>query len=107
MDYATRYPEAIPLKSMQVPGVAQSLMHFFAWVGLPQEILMDQGATFTSASMGQLCQALGIRHLFTTIHHPQTDGLIERMNQTIKDMLLLQKTAGTFLAQWDRYLDSL
>lgn len=43
--------------------------------------------------------------MFTTIYHPQTDGLMDRMNQTIKD--LLRKTAGAFPSQWDKYLDPL
>lgn len=98
-------PQGIPLRGMQVPWVAQALVCFFSRVGLPQKILTGRGATFMSALMKQLCQTLGIHQLFTTIHHPQTDGLVEWMNQTIKDML--RKTAGAFQAQLDKYLDPL
>lgn len=35
MDYASRYPEAIPLPSLNCGSVARSLMKFFAQVGLP------------------------------------------------------------------------
>lgn len=102
MAYATRHSEAIPLKGIQVPGVAQALLRFFSRLGLPQEILTDRGATFTSTLMKQLCQALGIRQLFTTVYHPQTDGLVERMNQSIINMLW--KTTGAFPGKWDRYI---
>lgn len=53
MDYTTRYPEAMPLKEMQVSGAAQALLHFFLRVGLPREILMDKGAMFTLALLKQ------------------------------------------------------
>lgn len=41
--------------------------------------------------------------MFTTIYHSRTDGLVDRMNQSIKD--LLRKTTGAFPLQWDKYLD--
>lgn len=41
MDYATRYPEVVPLRGMQAAGVARALMHLFAQVGLPREVVTD------------------------------------------------------------------
>lgn len=87
MDYATRNTEALPLKGMQVAEVAQALIQFFSRVGLPREILTDKGATFMSTLLKQLCQTLSIHQLFTTIYHPQMEGLVERKNQTLKDQL--------------------
>lgn len=49
------------------------------------EILTDRETTFTSALMMKLCYCLGIKQQFTTIYNPQTDRLVERMNQAIKD----------------------
>lgn len=85
--------------------MAQALLWFFSRVGLPREILTDKGAPFTSALIEQLCQLLGVRQLFATIYYPQTDGLVERMTQIIKD--LLRKTTRAFPFQWDKYLDPL
>ena len=47
-DYATRYPEAFALKSVDVENVAEALMTMFSRVGVPKEILTDQGTNFTS-----------------------------------------------------------
>ena len=47
-DYATRYPEAVPPKSIDSESVAEELIKVFARVGVPREILTDQGANFTS-----------------------------------------------------------
>lgn len=47
-DYATRYPEAFALKSVDTENVAEALMTMFSRVGVPKEILTDQGTNFTS-----------------------------------------------------------
>ena len=43
-DYATRYPEAIPLHGIDATHVAEELIKMFARVGVPQEVLTDQGS---------------------------------------------------------------
>ena len=47
-DYATRYPEAIPLHSTDASHIVEELTGVFARVGIPSEILTDQGSNFTS-----------------------------------------------------------
>ena len=47
-DYATRYLEAIQLRTIDAEHVAEELIKLFARVGVPQEILTDQGSNFTS-----------------------------------------------------------
>lgn len=61
IDYATRYPEAIPLPSMKSPGMARALMHFFSHVGLPRKILTEQGTPFTATAMKEMCEGLHSR----------------------------------------------
>ena len=48
-DYATRYPEAIALPDITAETVAEHLITLFTRVGIPAEILTDQGANFMSA----------------------------------------------------------
>ena len=47
-DYGTRYPEAIPLISVDAEHVAEELVKLFKRVGVPAEILTDQGSNFMS-----------------------------------------------------------
>lgn len=49
-DYATRYPEVFPLRSVKAKLVAISLVQLFSRVGFPTEILTDQGTNFMSTS---------------------------------------------------------
>ena len=86
-DYATRYPEAIPLPSVEASRIARELILLFTRVGVPQEVLTDQGTNFMSALLEDIYQALHIRRIRTTPYHPQTDGLVERFNATLKSML--------------------
>ena len=44
VDYVTRYPEAIPLKSVTTVEVAEAMVDMFSRLGVPEEILSDQGA---------------------------------------------------------------
>ncbi len=87
VDYATRYPEAIPLQKATAKAIAHELFMLCSRVGIPAEILTDQGTPFMSQLMADLCRSLKVKQLRTTVYHPQTDGLIERFNQTLKQML--------------------
>ena len=47
VDYATRYPEAIAMKNIDTETVADALVDMFSGLGIPEEILTDQGTRFT------------------------------------------------------------
>ena len=101
-DYATRYPEAFPLRNTKSRQVANSLIQLFSRVGIPREIITDQGTNFNSRFMKQVYSLLGIRGIRTTPYHPQTDGMVERFNQTLKAML--RKFVSDTGANWDQWL---
>ena len=101
-DYATRYPEAVALKSIDAEHVAEELIPLFARVGVPREILTDQGSNFTSRLLEELYRLLHVRPIRTSPYHPQTDGLVERFNGTLKAML--RKVATAEGQDWDKWL---
>lgn len=45
-NYATKYPEVFPLKTIKARAVAVSLVQHFSRVGFPCEIVTDQGTNF-------------------------------------------------------------
>jgi len=101
-DYATRYPEAVPLRSIEAERIAEELVKIFARVGLPREILTDQGSNFTSRLLAEVYNLLHVHAVRTSPYHPQTDGLVERFNQTLK--ALLRKAAVEDGKEWDKLL---
>ncbi|MBW0491264.1 hypothetical protein O181_030979 [Austropuccinia psidii MF-1] len=55
--------------------------------GLPKIIISDRNPKFTSKIWTNLFEILGNKLSFSTAYHPQTDGLAERMIQTMEDIL--------------------
>ena len=92
-DYATRYPKAVALRSTDAEHIAEELVTVFLRVGVPHEILTDQGSNFTSRLLTELYRLLHVHAIRTSPYHSQTDGLVQRFNQTLKAML--QKAAQT------------
>jgi len=105
VDYATRYPEAIPLKRIDTTTVAEALLSIFSRVGVPSEILSDQGTQFTANLMKEISRLLSVKQLTTTPYHPQCNGLVERFNGTLK--LMLKRMCSERPKDWDRYVDPL
>ena len=102
VDYATRYPEALPLRAATTKAVARELMLLFSRVGIAKEVLTDQGSCFMSRVMKEVLRLLQVKQLRTSVYHPQTDGLVERFNKTLKQML--KKTMQADGKNWDQLL---
>jgi transposase InsO family protein len=102
IDWATGFPEAVPLKHTDSVSVAEALLGIFSRVGIPREILSDQGTNFTSKLMGELHTLLGVKPLFSSIYHAQGNGRVERLHLTLKNSL--RKLCADKPRQWHRYL---
>ena len=72
------------------------------WHRSPTTVLSDQGKVFIRTVMTEIKKQLNIKQATTTAYHPQTNGLVERFNWTMKEMLSM------FIAEnqknWDKYL---
>lgn len=101
-NYGTRYPEAFPLRSTTSQDVAEALVEMFARTGIPDEILTDRGSNFCGELMEQFFHLLGIRHIKTSAYHPETDGMVERYNGTLKSGL--RKYLDHFGGEWQKAL---
>ena len=101
VDYATRYPEAIPLRKIDTESVAEALPEVFCLVGFPTEILNDRGAQFISGLMQEIEWLVQVKHLFTTHYNPWCNGLCEQVNRILKAML--RKMCQERPQNWDRY----
>ncbi|CAM1304217.1 Uncharacterised protein r2_g1413 [Pycnogonum litorale] len=105
VDYATRYPEAIPLKSIETVDVAEALLDIFLRVGIPHEIVSDRGSQFVSDMMKEFMRLLSLKHIKTTPYHAMANGLVEKWNGTLKCML--KRTSCERPKDWDRYIPAL
>ncbi|GFW32547.1 hypothetical protein TNCV_677041 [Trichonephila clavipes] len=84
-DYSTRYAITKALPTAEI--VKFLLEEIVLRHGAPRVIITDRGAVFRSRLVSSLVDLCNIDHRFTTAYHPQTNGLTERFNKTLADML--------------------
>ena len=56
MCFASKYPEAIPLKDIRAMTVAEGMLEIFSRTGIPKTLLTDQGQQFVGKLNNQLCE---------------------------------------------------
>ena len=55
--------------------------------GIPRVIYSDRGSQFTASSWRELWRLTGTRLAFSTSYHPQTQGVVERMNSVVSQTI--------------------
>ena len=104
-DYSTRWMEAYALPDARAETVAtKSVNEFVCRFGVPREVHSDQGANFESEVFQEMCRILGISKTRTTAYNPTSDGLIERFNQTLINMVSVMIQLHKGQRDWDKYL---
>ena len=71
--------------------------------GWPQIVQSDQGRKFVNNVTKSLFQHTGVEHRISSVYHPQTNGLDERMNQTLVRTLI--KLTQDHQENWDLHLE--
>ena len=102
-DYFTKFVEAFPLPDQTAQTVADILVT--QWVcryGVPLVIHTDQGRNYESLLFKEMCKLLDISKTRTSRYRPQSDGLVERMNRTLRQML--RAVVSEFGSDWDDHL---
>lgn len=102
-DHLTRYAETCALPN----ATADHIAHFFLTNillrhGAPQTLLSDRGRVFLSTLVQELLQACNVIHRTTPAYHPQTNGLTEKLNRTLVDMLAMY--TDLHQTNWDKVL---
>ena len=103
MDYLTKWPEAFATSDQTSLTIAKLLVErIISRHGVPHQLLSDRGPAFLSKLFLGMCSVMGIKKVNTTAYHPQTDGLVERFNRTLVDMLA--KRLNSSGKEWDEVL---
>ena len=102
-DYFTRFAEAFAVPDISTKTIAEKMVtQFICRYGIPTQIHTDQGTQFTSELFLELCKLLHIDKTRNSPFHPQSSGLVEKLNGTIEDML--SKVVSKNQRDWDQYL---
>lgn len=96
-DCATRYPEAAPLRSVDIEHIAKELVELFMRVGVLAEILTDQDRN---------CMSQLLMEVYCLLQPGRTKGLVKPKCQIVRVqpgtlvLVLLPISASKLLARW-------
>ena len=81
--------------------IQQSLQFFFRH-GCTDITITDQGSEFVNEVADNLYRMTGVEYRVASAYHPQTNGLVERFNQTLqKGLVKLTEDE----VDWDLHID--
>ena len=85
----TKQAHFIPLQSNRTASdvVDMFMNNIFKLHGLPSSIVSDRDSIFTSYHWKEWIDMLNVKHNLATAYHQQTDGVTERVIQTLKQYL--------------------
>jgi len=102
-DVFTRKVVVKPLRTQTAEEVAGAFAD--GWVqhyGAPRRLLSDNGSAFAGKLLEDVCQVLKIKRIHTTPYNPRGNGMTERFNRTMADMLA--KLVVTDQRSWPNFL---
>ena len=102
-DYFTKWKEAFAIPNQEAKTIAEKLVkEVISRYGAPEKIHSDQGRNFEAQLFQEMCVLFNMDKTRTTPYHPESDGMIERMNRTLQDMLA--KYVSDHQRDWDEHL---
>src|SRR6266511_2247091 len=103
MDYFTKWSIAKALKEATAKVVSKFIYQkIICEHECPEVLQSDRGTHFVNRVIEDLTEKFRIKHHLSSLYHSQTNGLVERFNQTLYKKLakLLEETD-----QWDEFVD--
>lgn len=89
IDYLSRYVEAKAVPSTDSAAVIAFLDNDrFTRHGVVETLISDSGSAFTSHEFHRYMEEMGINHILASVEHPETNGLVERVNRTTTAALI-------------------
>ncbi len=88
MDYFTKWPIAKALKETTAKAVSKFIYQkIICEHGCPEVLQSDRGTHFVNRVIEDLTGKFRIKHRLSSPYHSQTNGLVERFNQTLCEKL--------------------
>ncbi|XP_043195494.1 uncharacterized protein K02A2.6-like [Amphibalanus amphitrite] len=86
-DMFSRWPEVALCRDATAASIISFLEAVFSREGLPLELVSDNGPAFRSAQLRNFLTRLGVKQTFSSPYSPQSCGMVERLNRTVKDAI--------------------
>nr|GEY00245.1 reverse transcriptase domain-containing protein [Tanacetum cinerariifolium] len=88
------------IEEKAVATITNSQVKKFVWdnivcrFGFPGEIVPDNGKQFSDNPFKDWCEKLNITQRFASVKHPQSNGLVERANQSLGEGIKARLSEG-------------
>ena len=97
VDRYSKWPTCTELKNSMSREIIEILKKQFLDFGRPETLISDNASYFVSKEFKQFIEDFDIRHTTTSPYYSKSNGLAERMNQTIKNSLNKAMQSGQTL----------
>ncbi len=94
IDYHSRWPEVHFCGTVTSQVVIRFLTELFSRWGIPKVLVSDNGVQFVSAEFEQFLAQCDIEHVKTSLYFPQSNGLVERFNRSVKQAVRTSLAEG-------------
>lgn len=106
VDTATKYAMAIPVLNITTEETIKALEEeVFYRHGYPFILYSDRGSNFVSEEFRMECIRLGIDSQNTVAYNPQANGIVERFNGTLMD--LIKPYMDSEMTNWDQVVQKM
>ena len=105
IDNLTRFVYIVPVGNVMSKTTVKKMEDFVGKYGAPGRIVSDRGTSFTSHVFQEFCLKHGIKHTLNSSRHPQANGLVETLNQTLLPAMKI--SAINKQNNWDRTIPQL
>ena len=88
VDSFSSYPLIVPMKSVTSSEIIKNIFeNWISYFGAPNQLHSDNATYFHSEEMKRFLMSFNIKQTFSAPYHPQSNGKVERLMRTIKDMI--------------------
>ena len=100
IDMLTGFTMAVPIKNKNAETICEAYRdNIYCVFGGSSRILMDNGSEFKNQEMKQVCETLGVKHIFSPVYMPQSNGRFEGWHRFFKACIAKHICSGG--VEWD------
>ena len=104
VDYLTKWVEAKAVYTTSSEEAVDFVMkNIILKHGTPSHLISDRGSSYSSEEFASLLSTLSVTHGITSGYHPQANGLVERNNRTVAEIISAYVNKNQ--DNWDEWLD--
>ena len=100
IDMLTGFTIAVPIKNKNAETICAAYQdNIYCVFGGSSRMLTDNGSEFKNKEMQEVCDTLGLKHIFSPVYMPQSNGRLEGWHRFFKACIAKHIHGGGF--EWD------